>query len=125
MGILLTTLEILGSLALCAIGARFLIQCVITDKLTPSGLRISLFGVLPFYCVFLQGSSVERITCRHCLTRPGAYKWLWIVNRPFSRDYVLIHQKTGMTRYVVISPSDPAMFIDKLVTRGAFRSEHG
>lgn len=124
MGILLTTLEILAAFAFCAIGTGLLMQGVIIYKLTPLNLKIYLLGVLPFYCVSLHGASVERITCRHYLTRPGAYKWLWIVNRPFSRGYVLIHRKTGIIRSIVISPTDPEMFIDKLVACGAFRLEH-
>ena len=125
MVVLLTTLEILAAFALCAIGTHFLMQVAITYELTPLGLKVSLFGALPFFFVSLHGASVERITYRHYLTRPGAYKWLWRVNRPFSRGYVLIHQKTGLIRYAVISPIDPDIFIDKLVDRGAFRLEHG
>ena len=45
------------------------------------------------------------------------------MNRLFARGYVLIHRKGGIFRYIVLSPSHPDDFIDKLVAAGAIKEQ--
>lgn len=121
MQLILTILEVLASFAIAAVGAHFLGQVVITYQVTSTHLEIVLLGLVPIFCIPLREAGVRRVTHREYLTGPDGYKYLWFMNRLFARGYVLIHRRSGVFRYIVLSPSHPDDFIDKLVAGGAKR----
>ena len=123
MKLILTTLEVLASFGIAAVGAHFLMQVVITYQVTSTHLEIVLIGLIPIFCMPLRDTRVKRVTHRAYLTSPDGYKYLWIMNRLFARGYVLIHRKGGIFRYIVLSPSHPDDFIDKLVAAGAIKEQ--
>jgi hypothetical protein len=123
MQLILTILEVLASFAIAAVGAHFLGQVVITYQVTSTHLEIVLLGLVPLFCIPLRDADVKRLTHRDYLTSPDGYKYLWIMNRLFAQGYVLIHRRSGIFRYIVLSPSHPDDFIEKLVAGGAEKNQ--
>ena len=119
MKVILTTLEVLVSFGIAAVGTHFLMQAVITYQVTSTHLEIVLLGLVPIFRIPLREAGVRRVTHREYLTGPDGYKYLWFMNRLFARGYVLIHRRSGVFRYIVLSPSHPDDFIEKLVAGGA------
>ncbi len=119
MQLMLTIVEVVGSFAIAAVGTHYLGQVVITYQVTSTHLEIVLLGIVPMFCIPLRDAEVRRVTHRDYLTSPDGYKYLWIMNRLLVRGYVLIHRRTGIFRYIVISPSHPEDMIEKLVAGGA------
>lgn len=121
MELILTIIEVLASFAIAAVGSHFLGQIIIAYQVTATHLEIVLLGLVPIFRIPLHGAGVRRVTHRKYLTSPDGYKYLWVMNRLFARGYVLIHRKGGILRYIVLSPSHPDDFIEKLVAAGAIK----
>ena len=118
MHLLFTLVEILAGLAICGAVAHFFMRVTLIYKITPSHLRIALFGLLPVYRIPLRDAVVRKLTYLDYLASPYRFKCLWMPNRIGWR-YVLICGKTGLIRCVVVSPADPDNFIERLVASGA------
>ena len=123
MELILTIIEVLASFAIAAVGSHFLGQIIIAYQVTATHLEIVLLGLVPIFRIPLHGAGVRRVTHRKYLTSPDGYKYLWVMNRLFARGYALIHRSSGMFRHIVVSPSHPDDFIEKLVAAGAAREQ--
>lgn len=121
MPLFLTIIDILAGFAICVIGTQFLMPVVVNYQITPSCLWITMFGLLPVYRIPLRDASVQKLSFLECLTDPHSFGNLGIVNRFGWRGYVLIRRNSGIFRRVLVSPSDPDTFIEKLVASGAKR----
>ncbi len=125
MHLLFTLVEILASLAICGVGAHFFMQVVLTYQITPSHLRVVLFGLLPVCAIPLCDATVKKMTHRDLITSPDFFRYSTMVNRLFVREFVFIRKRSGFSRYIIISPDNPDEFIIKLIESGATRESCG
>ncbi len=119
---LVATLQIVVALAICAVGANFLTPAVIWYDITEPCLCINLFGILPLMRIGLRGATVRRVGHLEyfgTLAMPRGFRQLWVVNRVFTRGYVMISRDKGFFRHIVISPSRPEEFMKRLIAAGA------